>query len=254
MTGEPHIIVRNLEVRYGDYLVMRDVSFSVRRGDVFVIMGGSGSGKSTLLNALIGLVEPTTGDILYNGTSFTHASALERAAMSRRFGVLFQSGALWSDLTLAENVALPLQQLTRLPRAEIRELSRLKLALVGLGGFSESYPHEVSGGMQKRAGLARAMALDPELLFFDEPSSGLDPISARHLDDLMIELRASLGTTLVIVSHDLASIFATADDGIYLDGQLKTITATGDPKQMLAHPPNPRVHAFLTRSAEKVAP
>jgi phospholipid/cholesterol/gamma-HCH transport system ATP-binding protein len=251
MERTPHITATDLAVQFGDYVVMHDVSFTVRRGDVFVIMGGSGSGKSTLLNALIGLVEPAAGDILYDGESFTRGSALDRQRMSRRFGVLFQFGALWSGLTLAENVALPLQELTRLGRGEIRDLVELKLALVGLGGSMELYPNELSGGMQKRAGLARAMALDPEILFFDEPSSGLDPVSARRLDDLIIELRDSLNATIVIVSHDLASIFATATDGIYLDAQLKTISAHGDPKEMLRHPPNPRVHAFLTRTTEE---
>jgi phospholipid/cholesterol/gamma-HCH transport system ATP-binding protein len=247
------ITVSNLEVRYGDYVVMHDVSFTVRRGDAFVIMGGSGSGKSTLLNALIGLVEPSAGEILFGDSDFTRADSRERQRLSGHFGVLFQFGALWSDLTLAENVALPLEQRTSLGAADVRELTELKLALVGLAGFSDRYPHEVSGGMQKRAGLARAMALDPEILFFDEPSSGLDPITARHLDDLMIQLRDSFNTTLVIVTHDLASIFATATNGLFLDAQLKTVSATGDPHQMLAHPPNPRVHAFLTRSAETEA-
>ncbi len=246
-----HITVTNLGVRYGDYVVMHDVSFTVSRGDVFVIMGGSGSGKSTLLNALIGLIEPAEGEILYGDQSFTRAEPHERQQLSRRFGVLFQFGALWSGLTLAENVALPLEELTNLDHREIRELAELKLSLVGLGGSTELYPHEISGGMVKRAGLARAMALDPEILFFDEPSSGLDPISARRLDDLIIELRDSLNTTIVIVSHDLASIFATATNGIFLDAQQKTVTAHGDPKEMLAHPPNPRLHAFLTRSADK---
>jgi phospholipid/cholesterol/gamma-HCH transport system ATP-binding protein len=251
MERPPHITVRNLDVRYGDYLVMHDVSFTVRRGDIFAIMGGSGSGKSTLLNTLIGLVEPAAGEILYDGESFTRASLPERQRMSRRFGVLFQFGALWSGLTLAENVALPLEELTDLDPDTIRELAELKLALVGLGSSTELYPSEISGGMQKRAGLARAMALDPEILFFDEPSSGLDPISARRLDDLMIELRDSLNTTIVVVSHDLASIFATATDSIYLDAQTKTITASGNPNEMLRHAPNPRVHAFLTRASDK---
>ncbi len=246
-----HITVTNLGVRYGDNVVMHDVSFTVSRGDVFVIMGGSGSGKSTLLNALIGLIEPAEGEILYGDQSFTRAEPHVRQQLSRRFGVLFQFGALWSGLTLAENVALPLEELTNLDHREIRELAELKLSLVGLGGSTELYPHEISGGMVKRAGLARAMALDPEILFFDEPSSGLDPISARRLDDLIIELRDSLNTTIVIVSHDLASIFATATNGIFLDAQQKTVTAHGDPKEMLAHPPNPRLHAFLTRSADK---
>ena len=251
MKRAAHLVVHDLALRYGDYEVMLDVSFTVPRGDVFVIMGSSGGGKSTLLKALIGLLEPAAGDILYGGQSFTHADVLERQRISRGFGVLFQFGALWTDLTLAENVALPLQQLTRLSAVEIRELAELKLALVGLGGSEELYPHEISGGMQKRAGLARAMALDAEILFLDEPSSGLDPITARRLDELILELRDSIGTTFVIVSHDLASIFAIATDSVYLDAREKTITAAGNPKDMLAHPPNPHVRAFLTRNADE---
>ena len=248
-----HISVRDLTVRYGDYLVVHDVSFSVRRGDIFVIMGGSGCGKSSLLNAMIGLLEPAAGEVLYSGQSFTRATPEDRRALSRRFGVLFQFGALWSDMTLAENVALPLEELVHLGRRDSRELAELKLGLVGLRGAADRYPDEISGGMRKRAGLARAIALDPEILFFDEPSSGLDPISARRLDDLMIELRDSMNTTIVQVSHDLASIFATADDGIFLDAQQKTVTARGSPKELLAHPPNREVHAFLTRTPEKEA-
>src|SRR5262249_4118132 len=244
MTGSSHITIRDLAVRYGDYVVMHDVSFTVRRADVFAIMGGSGSGKSTLLNTLIGLVEPAAGEVLYDGESFTRAEPAERRRISRRFGVLFQFGALWSGLTLAENVALPLEELTHLGRREIRDLAELKLDLVGLGGFTGFYPNEISGGMPKRAGLARAMALDPGSLFFDEPSSGLDTVSARRLDDLIIELRDSMNTTIVIVSHDLASIFATANDGIYLDAQRKTVTARGDPKEMRRHPPDRHVQAF----------
>lgn len=250
---EAHITVSDLEVCYGDYRVMSGVSFTVRRGDVFAIMGGSGSGKSTLLSALLGLVEPAAGDIRYGDTSFVHADVRQRQRIARRFGVLFQFGALWGDLTVAENVALPLEELTRLSRAEIRELADLKLSLVGLAGFADFYPNELSGGMKKRAGLARAMALDPEILFLDEPSSGLDPVSARRLDELLLQLRDSFGTTLVMVSHDLASIFGIATNGIYLDGRTKTVTASGDPHEMLARPPNPAVHAFLTRSVEEVS-
>lgn len=254
MDRPTQITVRDLELRYGSYLVMRDIGFAVRRGDVFAIMGGSGSGKSTLLRALSGLLEPANGEVLYDGRSFTRADLAGRQELSRRFGVLFQFGALWTDLTLVENVALPMEELTNLKPREIRDLAELKLALVGLASFRDFYPDQVSGGMQKRAGLARAMALDPEILFFDEPSSGLDPVSARRLDDLILELRDSLGTTVVMVSHDLASIFAIANDSIYLDAELKTITARGNPKQMLASPPNAHVHAFLTRTAIQEVP
>jgi phospholipid/cholesterol/gamma-HCH transport system ATP-binding protein len=249
MTGPTHITVRDLELRYGSFLVMRDIAFTVRRGDVFAIMGGSGSGKSTLLRALIGLVEPANGEVLYDGRSFTRGDLADRQRLSRQFGMLFQFGALWSDLTLLENVTLPMEELTDLKPREVRELAELKLALVGLASFRDFYPSQLSGGMQKRAGLARAMALDPEVLFFDEPSSGLDPVSARRLDDLILELRDSLGTTVVVVTHDLASIFAIANDSIYLDAELKTITARGNPRELLAHPPNAHVHSFLTRTA-----
>ncbi len=165
----------------------------------------------------------------------------------RRFGILYQSGALWSSMTLAENVALPLEQYTNLTPAQIRELVSLKLALVGLGGFEDFYPSEISGGMRKRAGLARAMALDPEILFFDEPSAGLDPVSARLLDDLILELRDSLGTTVVVVTHELASIFAIGNNSVFLDPDVKTMTASGDPKRLLQESPDPKVISFLTR-------
>jgi len=211
-------------------------------------MGGSGCGKSTLLNHLIGLLEPAKGEILYDGTSFTKAAADQREAMLRRLGVLFQSGALWSSMTLAENVGLSLQQYTDLSPSQIREVASLKLALVGLNGFEDYYPNEISGGMQKRAGLARAMALDPEYLFFDEPSAGLDPISSRLLDELILELRDSLGATIVVVTHELASIFAIANTSVFLDVEARTITARGDPKELL-HSGNDAVRRFLSRGA-----
>jgi phospholipid/cholesterol/gamma-HCH transport system ATP-binding protein len=245
----PAIEVRNLTMAYGDTVVMRDLNFVVEPQEVFVIMGGSGCGKSTLLRHLIGLQEPAAGEVEYSGINFTRADAETREAMVRSFGVLYQSGALWSSMTLAENVGLPLSEFTDLSAAEIREIASLKLALVGLKGFEDYYPSDISGGMQKRAGVARAIALDPAILFFDEPSAGLDPISSRMLDDLILELRASLGATVVVVSHELPSIFAIADSSIFLDIETRTVSAMGNPKELLAHPDNPRVRDFLTRSA-----
>ena len=244
---EPIIRVENLTMAYGAFVVQKDLTFSINRGDIFVIMGGSGCGKSTLLRHLIGLVRPARGDVLYDGESFWKAEPEARDRMMRRFGVLYQSGALWSSLTLAENVALPLGEYTRLSPGEIAELVSLKLALVGLAGFEEFYPSEISGGMRKRAGLARAMALDPDILFFDEPSAGLDPISSKLLDDLILELRDSLGATVVIVTHELASIFAIAGNSVFLDAETKTMIATGSPRDLLEHSPDPRVRRFLTR-------
>jgi phospholipid/cholesterol/gamma-HCH transport system ATP-binding protein len=249
MAGERkvHITVKNLTMAYGDFVVMRDLDFTVRRGDIFFIMGGSGCGKSTLLRHLIGLNAPARGEVWYEDVNFTTAGEEERERLRRRFGILFQSGALWSAMTLGENVGLPLERFTHLAPAEIREVAALKLSLVGLNGFEEYFPSEISGGMQKRAGLARAMALDPEVLFFDEPSAGLDPITSRLLDQLILSLRDSLGATVVIVSHELPSILSIADDCIFLDTDVRTITAHGNPRALLAHPPNPNVHRFLTR-------
>ena len=235
---------------YGSRLVMKDLSFKVRQGEVFVIMGGSGSGKSTLLKHLIGLKKPAEGSILFGGQDFGEADEKTRKGILRRMGVLYQNGALWSGLTLAENVALPLEEYTSLGPEAVGEVVSLKLALVGLRGFESYYPAEISGGMRKRAALARAVAADPEVLFFDEPSSGLDPITASRLDDLILQLRASLGTTIVVVSHDLASIFKIADRALFLDMNEKTMTALGSPVQMRENPPSAEVHRFLTRSSE----
>lgn len=232
---------------FGDRVVMRDLDFTIRRRDIFVIMGGSGCGKSTLLRTMIGLLEPARGEIVYAGRSFTAAPPEAREEMLRGMGVLFQQGALWSSLTLAENVALPLQQYTRLGAAEIAEIVDLKLALVGLKGFGDYYPAAISGGMRKRAGLARAMALDPEILFFDEPSAGLDPISSKLLDDLILELRDSLGATVVLVTHELPSIFAIASNGVFLDVESRTMVATGSPREMLESCTIPNVQTFLRR-------
>jgi phospholipid/cholesterol/gamma-HCH transport system ATP-binding protein len=246
------IDVRDLTMRYGPLVVMHDLNFSVNRGEVFVIMGGSGSGKSTLLKHLIGLKAPAGGTILMDGENLVAADEDSRKDVLRRMGVLFQNGALWSGLTLAENVALPLAEFTTLGADAIGDLVRLKLALVGLRGFEEFYPSAISGGMRKRAALARAIALDPEILFFDEPSSGLDPVSASRLDDLILEIKASFGTTIVVVSHDLASIYRIADRALFLDIEQKTMTALGSPAELRDHPPNVAVHRFLTRSSEGV--
>ncbi len=246
---ETHIRVEQLDMAYGDFVIQRNLNFTVKRGEVFIIMGGSGCGKSTLLRHLVGLIEPDQGEIFYNGENFWEADPWERERMMHRFGVLYQAGALWSSMTLAENVALPLSEFTDLTPSQIREVAILKLSLVGLKGFEEFYPSEISGGMQKRAGLARAMALDPELLFFDEPSAGLDPISARLLDDLIVELKSSLGTTVVVVTHELQSIFAIGDDSIFLDAESKTMIAQGNPKKLLAESTEPKVRNFLTRSS-----
>ncbi|MBM4267954.1 MAG: ATP-binding cassette domain-containing protein [Deltaproteobacteria bacterium] len=232
---------------YGSYVLMRDLSFSIRRASIFIIMGGSGSGKSTLLRHMIGLKEPAKGDILYGNESFTQADPADRERMLRRVGILFQSGALFSSLTLAENVGLALEEFTELRPAEIREVASLKLSLVGLKGFEDFYPAQISGGMQKRAGLARAMALDPAILYFDEPSAGLDPISSRRLDELILELRESLGTTIVVVTHELASIFTIGDDCVFLDPETRTMIATGNPRELRDHSDDPKVRTFLRR-------
>ena len=248
--ASPRISVRNLTVGYGSYVLMRDVSFDVARDDVFLIMGGSGCGKSTLLRVLMGLKEPQAGQVLYGGTDFWACTPRERRQLMQRTGVLFQGGALWSSMTLAENVGLPLQQYTRLSAAEIREQASLKLALAGLAGFEDYYPSEISGGMRKRAGLARALALDPEILFLDEPSAGLDPVSSRLLDDLILELRDTLGTTFVIVSHELASIFTVASNSIFLDAQTRRVTAAGNPSLLVTEPhTEEQARRFLTRGA-----
>jgi phospholipid/cholesterol/gamma-HCH transport system ATP-binding protein len=250
MRGKPHITVRNLTMAFGSFVLMRDLDFVVNHGDVFIIMGGSGCGKSTLLRHLVGLIEPARGDILYDGVNFTAADPDQRERMVRRFGILYQGGALFSSLTLAENVSLPLGEFAALAPKQIREIAELKLALVGLKGFEEYYPSEISGGMQKRAGLARAMALDPEILFFDEPSAGLDPISSRLLDDLILELRESLGATVVVVTHELSSIFAIGNNSVFLDADARTMVARGDPRELRDHCPDVKVRRFLTRGAD----
>ncbi len=247
INSESHITVHDLTMAYGSFVVQRNLTFTINRGDIFIIMGGSGCGKSTLMRHMIGLQKPAAGEIIIDKLNFWNAEVRERETMMRNFGILYQSGALWSSMTLAENISLPLEEYTDLSSNDIKEIISLKLALVGLSGFEDYYPSEISGGMQKRAGLARAMALDPEILFFDEPSAGLDPISAKLLDDLILELRDSLGATVVIVTHELASIFAIGNNSVFLDPDTKTMIAVGDPNKLLAESDNPKVQNFLTR-------
>jgi phospholipid/cholesterol/gamma-HCH transport system ATP-binding protein len=247
---EVHISVRDLTMAYGDFVVMRDLSFDINRADIFIVMGGSGCGKSTLMRILIGLKSPAKGKVLYGEVDFWGADPQARDRIMRGAGVLYQSGALWSSMTLAENIALPLETYTDLTEGQIREVVEWKLVLVGMAGFQEFYPAELSGGMQKRAGIARAMALDPEILFFDEPSAGLDPVSARRLDDLILELNDSLGTTMVVVTHELASIFAIGSNAVFLDSSKRTMTAMGNPKQLLAQTHDHTLRQFLTRGEQ----
>ena len=247
------ITVRDLTMAYGSFVVMKDLNFEVAEKDIFIIMGGSGCGKSTLLRHLIGLREPTRGSILFEGEDFTAAGPAERGKFIRRFGVMYQSGALWSSLTLAENIALPLEENSELGPKAIRDLVSYKLSLVGLSGYEDYYPAQISGGMNKRAGIARAMALDPDILFLDEPGAGLDPLSSRRLDDLILRLRDSLGSTVVIVTHELASIFAIANNSIFLDTATRTQGATGNPTELRDHSENPAVRLFLRRGEDSEA-
>lgn len=248
MSQSTHLQVKNLTMAYADTVIQQNLSFSVKHGEIFIIMGGSGCGKSTLLRHLIGLMEPAAGNILINDINIWDTTVDERIRMISRTGVLYQSGALFSSMTLGENIALPLSEHTSLISSEIEKIVSYKLSLVGLAGFEDYYPSEISGGMRKRAGLARAMALDPDILFVDEPSAGLDPISAKLLDQLILELRESLGTTIVMVTHELESIFAVGDTAIFLDTDEKTMIASGPPKQLLQESTDSRVRNFLTRS------
>lgn len=247
----PAIVVENLNVGYGNRTVLRNLNFTVDRGDIFVIMGPSGCGKSTLLKSLIGLNQPWSGRVMYGQESFWEKEERERQVMMRKFGILYQSGALWSSLTLAENVALPMQLYTDLPSEKVQSEVDLRLALVGLDGYDDFYPSEISGGMRKRAGLARAIALNPDVIFFDEPSAGLDPVSAQRLDDLILQLRDAMGATIVIVTHELASIFAVGNNSIFLDADTKTIIARGRPQELLSTSKDSKVIEFLTRGKKQ---
>jgi len=247
---KPVIQVKNLDLSYGEYSVMRNLNFSVNKGEIFIVMGPSGCGKSTLLKVMIGLKQPQAGAVLYNNVDFWAQDEIIQQNIMRGFGVLYQGGALWSSFTLGENVALPLELYSNLSARQIREVVELKLALVGLSGHADFYPAQISGGMRKRAALARAIALDPEIIFFDEPSAGLDPISSRMLDDLILQLRDTLGATIVVVSHELASIFAVGDKAAFLDTESKSMITIGSPKELLAHSKDSRVIQFLTRGGK----
>jgi phospholipid/cholesterol/gamma-HCH transport system ATP-binding protein len=251
MTAQTHIEINDLTMAFGDFLIQRDLTFNIMQGDIFIIMGGSGCGKSTLLRHLVGLKSPAKGTVSYRGVSFWDASGEDRARLMKKIGMMYQSGALWSSMTLAENVSIPLETYTTLSRKEIDEVVSLKMALVGLAGFEAYYPSEISGGMRKRAALARAMALDPDILFFDEPSAGLDPISAKLLDDLILELRDSLGATVVVVTHELASIFAIGNNSVFLDPETKTMIAQGNPNDLVKNCPDPKVRNFLLRGQKE---
>ena len=250
-SAPPAIGVEGLECRYGDTVVLSEITFAVQAGELFFVIGGSGCGKSTLLRHLVGLMKPARGTVRYSGEDFTAAGVMARRNLLKTFGVLYQSGALWSSMTLRENVALPLEQYTTLNRRERGEIVALKLAQVGLAGFEDYFPAELSGGMRKRAGLARALALDPRIVFFDEPSAGLDPVTSRKLDELILQLRETFGTTMVIVSHELASIYALADRVVMLDHEAQGIIAEGRPRELAATAADPRVREFLTRGEEK---
>lgn len=256
------IVVEELTMSYDDCIIQKDINFSVKRNDIFIIMGNSGSGKSTLLRAMTGLNKPHKGDVFYTANtsfdressdreayyqSFWHSSYEIQQNIKQQFGVMFQSGALFSSMTLLENISLRLSETTRYSAGRIRKIAALKLAFVGLKGFEHYYPAQISGGMRKRAAIARAMAMDPPILFFDEPSAGLDPDSSKLLDDLLLELRDSLGITMIVVTHELDSIYAIADNAIFLDHEQQTIIASGPPKQMLSQSDNPHLQAFLNR-------
>lgn len=248
---DPIIVVEDLTMVFGENVIQKDLTFTINKGDVFIVMGGSGCGKSTLMKNLIGLHRPAEGKVFYNEKSFWDVEESERQRILRRLGVMYQGGALWSSMTLAENIMLVIQEYQEIDPDQALELASLKLALVGLAGFEDYYPSEISGGMKKRASIARAMALDPEILFLDEPSGGLDPISAKMLDDLILQLKGSLGTTVVVITHELASIFTIGNNSIFLDTETKTMIASGNPKRLLEECKNTTVRRFLTRGASE---
>ncbi|QJT07519.1 ABC transporter ATP-binding protein [Oceanidesulfovibrio marinus] len=250
MADDTIIRVEHFTAAYGKTVIIDDIDFEVNRGEVFVILGGSGCGKSTLLKHMIGLYKPATGRIFIQDQDIATATGSERQQLLSRIGVMYQSGALFGSMTLLENVRLPLEEFTSLPGEAMDLICRMKLSLVGLAGFEDHMPAELSGGMQKRAAIARAMALDPPILFLDEPSAGLDPVTSAEIDKLILDLRSSLGMTFVIVTHELASIYTIADRVIMLDKTTKKILAEGDPRMLRDTSDNERVRQFFLRQAE----
>lgn len=250
-----YVSVRDLGISYGSRVIQKNLTFDIRQNDIFFVVGGSGCGKTTLLKSMIGLLPPKTGEVLYRlendgkqqQVNFYKSEEATRLELLKKWGITFQSGALFSSMTLAENVALPLQLYTDLSEKQIAETVAYKLALVGLGGFESFFPSEISGGMHKRAGLARAIALDPQLLFFDEPSAGLDPISSLRLDQLIVQICQALNSTVIIVSHELPSILSIGTNCVFLDAQTKTMLDSGDPKKLLQHSKSDKVRQFLSR-------
>jgi phospholipid/cholesterol/gamma-HCH transport system ATP-binding protein len=243
----PIIVVKNLTARFDDNVVFEDVSFQVYKGEILVIVGASGCGKSTLLKIMIGLDKPYSGQVLYQGMDIVSAEEKELNQYRQNIGVLFQSGALFSSMTIKENIELPLQEYTNLDSAVIDTIIKMKLGMVNLAGYENHHPSELSGGMKKRAGIARAMALDPRVLFFDELSAGLDPVTAAELDDLIIKTNEALGTTMVIVTHELESIYKIADRVLMLDQEAKGIIAEGKPLDLKKNATDPRVKSFFLR-------
>ena len=248
------IVVENVTMAYGSFVVQENLNFTIEKGDIFIIMGGSGCGKSTVMRALNGMLAPAKGRVTFEGQDLWALDQPAREALTQHAGIVFQSGGLWSSLTLAENICLPMQMYLDITPKDAMEMARLKLALVGLAGFEDFYPTEISGGMQRRSGVARALALDPQILMFDEPSAGLDPISSRRLDDLIVELRDSLGATIVIVTHELASLLSIGTNSVFLDPETRTQIATGKPAWLKEHSEDPRVREFLSRGASAAAP